>query len=163
VISTAVHPDTGEYIPWLFRFSSFLPTNMPIAFGMIFTAPTPFNTIFWQWFNQTYNAALNYQNRNASSQYTAQDIMMSYGMATGSSIAVALALRKLFAKKTAGLKGGPMYIMNALCSFFAVSAGGFLNAFFMRRVEMEKGIDVIDKTTGEVYGKSKACAKMAVM
>jgi len=43
---------------------------MPIAFGMIITAPTPFNTVLWQWINQTYNAALNYGNRNASSNYT---------------------------------------------------------------------------------------------
>ena len=71
VTSTAIHPDTGHLLPWLFRFSSFLPVNIPISFGFIFTAPTPFNTIFWQWINQTYNAALNYENRNASSKYTA--------------------------------------------------------------------------------------------
>ena len=47
VVSTAVHPDTGKIIPWALRFSSFLPMNLPISFGFIFTAPTPFNTIFW--------------------------------------------------------------------------------------------------------------------
>ena len=47
VVSTAIHPDTGEFIPWPMRFSSFIPTNLPIAFGMLFTAPTPFNTIFF--------------------------------------------------------------------------------------------------------------------
>ena len=47
VISTAVHPDTGEFIPWPMRMSSFIPMNMPIAFGLIIAAPTPFNTIFW--------------------------------------------------------------------------------------------------------------------
>lgn len=70
VVSTAIHPDTGKMIPWWLRFSSFLPMNIPISFGFIFAAPTPFNTIFWQWLNQTYNAALNYENRNASSTYT---------------------------------------------------------------------------------------------
>ena len=70
VVSTAIHPDTGKLIPWTLRFSSFLPMNIPISFGFIFAAPTPFNTIFWQWLNQTYNAALNYENRNASSVYT---------------------------------------------------------------------------------------------
>jgi len=69
VVATAVHPDTGEFIPWVMRFSSFIPMNMPIAFGLLFTAPTPMNTIFWQWLNQTYNASLNYANRNASSNY----------------------------------------------------------------------------------------------
>lgn len=47
VVRTAIHPDTGEYIPWAMRVSSFLPINMPIAFGFIMTKPTPFNTIFW--------------------------------------------------------------------------------------------------------------------
>ena len=70
VVSTAIHPDTGEFIPWAMRLSSFIPMNLPIAFGMITTAPTPFNTIFWQWMNQSYNAMLNYGNRNASSNYT---------------------------------------------------------------------------------------------
>lgn len=70
VIRTALHPDTGEYIPWVMRVSSFLPTNIPIAFGFIIARPTPFNTIFWQWINQTYNALFNYGNRNASSPYS---------------------------------------------------------------------------------------------
>lgn len=47
VVSTAIHPDTGEFIPWVCRLSSFLPCNIPIAFGFIIAAPTPFNTIFW--------------------------------------------------------------------------------------------------------------------
>ena len=70
VVSTAIHPDTQQMIPWGMRLSSFIPVNLPISFGMVCTAPTPFNTILWQWVNQTYNAVLNYGNRNASSNYT---------------------------------------------------------------------------------------------
>jgi len=51
IISTAIHPDTEQFIPWVMRLSSFVPVNIPIAFGMIITAPTPFNTILWQWIN----------------------------------------------------------------------------------------------------------------
>jgi len=51
VISTAIHPDTGKFIPWPMRMSSFIPLNMPILFGLIIAAPTLFNTIFWQWIN----------------------------------------------------------------------------------------------------------------
>lgn len=51
VVSTAIHPDTGDFIPWVCRLSSFLPCNIPIAFGFIIAKPTPFNTIFWQWIN----------------------------------------------------------------------------------------------------------------
>ena len=98
VVSTAIHPDTGEFIPWPMRFSSFIPTNLPIAFGMLFMAPSTFNTIFFQWLNQTYNASLNYANRNASSKYTTSDIMTSYAVAASSACVVGLGLRKLMAK-----------------------------------------------------------------
>jgi hypothetical protein len=47
VVSTAFHPDTGEFIPWHMRMSSYLPVNLPISYGMIIVAPTPINTIFW--------------------------------------------------------------------------------------------------------------------
>lgn len=98
IVSTAVHPDTGEFIPWALRFSSFLPMNIPISFGFLFAAPTPFNLIFFQWLNQTYNASLNYANRNASSKYTAQDIAISYSVATSSAIGIGLLIRKALAK-----------------------------------------------------------------
>lgn len=51
--------------------------------------------------------------------------------------------------------------MNAISSFFACSTAGYLNAWFMRKTEIEKGIDVLDEN-GTSYGKSKVCAKTAV-
>ena len=94
VVSTAIHSDTKLMLPWSQRFSSFMPMNIPICFGFIIAAPTPFNTIFWQWINQTYNAWLNYGNRNASSTYTNEDIGKSYVAACTSSIAIGLGIRR---------------------------------------------------------------------
>jgi hypothetical protein len=48
-----VHPDTGEKIPWPCRMSAFTPVNVPIVAGMLYSAPTVFNTILWQWVNQS--------------------------------------------------------------------------------------------------------------
>ena len=59
------------------------------------TAPTPFNTILWQWVNQTYNAVMNYGNRNASSTYTTSDILKSYGSAVTIAIGLSLGIRRL--------------------------------------------------------------------
>lgn len=132
VVSTAIHPDNGEFIVWPMRLSSFVPMNLPIAFGMIITAPTPFNTIFWQWVNQTYNALLNYGNRNASSNYTTQDIMRGYSAACSSSIVVALGIRKALESRTKNMRGGKLVIFNSISAFFACSTAGFLNAYFMR-------------------------------
>lgn len=75
---TAIHPDTGDLIPWPMRISSFMPINISIGMGMILTAPTTFNTLAWHWMAQTYNALVTYGNRNASLDYTIKDIFKSY-------------------------------------------------------------------------------------
>jgi hypothetical protein len=67
IVSASIHPDTNKPVPWVMRMCAFVPTNLPIIFGMLMTPPTPMNTMFWQWLNQTYNAGMNYGNRNASS------------------------------------------------------------------------------------------------
>jgi hypothetical protein len=67
IVNSTIHPDTGKPVPWVMRMCAFVPTNVPIIFGMLMTPVTPFNTVFWQWINQTYNAGMNYGNRNASS------------------------------------------------------------------------------------------------
>ena len=161
VVSSAIHPDTGEFIPWVCRLSSFLPCNIPISFGFIIAAPTPFNTIFWQWINQTYNASMNYGNRNATSLYTTQDILQSYSVAVGSSIIVALGIRKMLSGYTKHARGAQLLVFNSISSFFACATAGYLNAYFMRRTELEKGIDVMD-SKGNIVGKSKAAASKAV-
>lgn len=67
IVNASIHPDTNKPVPWVMRMCAFVPTNLPIIFGMLMTPPTPLNTMFWQWINQTYNAGMNYGNRNASS------------------------------------------------------------------------------------------------
>lgn len=132
VVSTAIHPDTQQMLPWTQRFSSFMPINIPICFGFIVAAPTPFNTIFWQWVNQTYNAWLNYGNRNASSKYTTQDIAFSYTAACTSSIVISLGIRKLLSKQSGSATGAKLILLNSVSSFFACASAGFLNAWCMR-------------------------------
>lgn len=39
--------DNVELVPRLFRMSGFLPAQIPITFGMILSAPTIKNTIFF--------------------------------------------------------------------------------------------------------------------
>lgn len=47
VVSAAIHPDTGNVIPMPMRITFFLPANIPISMGFLFSAPTIFNTILW--------------------------------------------------------------------------------------------------------------------
>jgi hypothetical protein len=163
VCSSAIHPDTKEIIPWAFRMSSFMPMNIPICFGLFIVAPTTFNTVFWQCINQTYNAGLNYANRNASSNYTNQDIMKGYTAAMISSIGVSLVIRRALLPWTTGVKGAKGYVYNSISAFIGCAAAGFLNAWFMRQSEMEKGINVLDPETLESYGSSKKLAHTAVL
>jgi CxxC motif-containing protein len=72
IVGSTIHPDTGERIPFYFRMSGFIIFNAPILFGVLMTAQTPLNIMFFQLVNQSYNAGLNYGNRNASSPYTSK-------------------------------------------------------------------------------------------
>ena len=136
--------------------TSFVPVNIPISFGMIIVAPTPFNTILWQFINQTYNCALNYGNRNASSTYTVNDIATSYAAALAASISVSLAIRKALESRTKNMRGTKLIFFNTISSFFACSTAGFLNCQMMRKTEVERGIDVFESKEqgGRIIGKS---------
>lgn len=64
----AVHPDTQELIPIYMRLSGFVVFNTPLVLITLFTRnQTPIFNASMQWINQTYNAAMNYGNRNVSS------------------------------------------------------------------------------------------------
>ena len=105
---------------------------LPLTFGLIFTAPTPFNTVFWQLLTQTYNASLNYANRNGSSLYANTDIAKSYGIATSTAIVVALGIRKTVQKQATKLRGGKLVMLNSVSAVTACALAGFVNAFIMR-------------------------------
>jgi len=106
---------------------------------------------------------LNYENRNATSDYTTHDVIYSYGIATAASIGVALFIRRALKRQTANNTGSWKYIINGVSSFWACSIAGFLNAWVMRTTEMKKGIDVLDPETKEPVGVSKNCARKAVL
>jgi sideroflexin-5 len=106
IVKGAIHPDTQQPIPMPMRITFFIPGNIPIAAGMIFSSPTMFNTLFWQIANQTYNAVLNLGNANKSSPITTNDIMMSYFAAVGASCAAGYTIRKATAGLLAKAKGG---------------------------------------------------------
>ena len=104
---------------------------------------------------------MNYGNRNATSLYTTEDILKSYAIAVGSSIIVALSIRKALSGWTKNLIGSKLIVANSISSFCACAIAGYMNAHFMRKTELERGIDILDNE-GHHRGKSKAAAHMAV-
>lgn len=145
IVNASIHPDTNQPVPWVMRMCAFVPTNLPIIFGMLMTPPTPFNTAFWQWINQTYNAGMNFGNRNASSTQTAKDILFGYSAAVASSVGISAGLRKLSHNATKGLQGGVAVLATSIISYIAVASAGFLNTYCMRMGEMEQGIKIYDE------------------
>lgn len=142
IVNSSTSRDTGEEIPRMMRMCAFLPVNIPILFGMLLSTPSVANTVFWQWFNQSFNAGLNYGNRNASSPYTTNDLAFGYFAAVGSSVSVALTLRKAFSGLTRGMTGAKLIVLNSFVASLASGSANFLNTFCMRKVEMNNGIEI---------------------
>ena len=126
------------------------------------TAPTPGNIMLWQWVNQTYNAGLNFGNRNASSPQTTADLATAYCMACVVSIGVALTLRKAADRALAGKTGAAVAVAGNVIGYSAVTIAGNANVYLMRQAELNKGVTLKEEKTGLEFGPSKVAASAAV-
>jgi sideroflexin-5 len=163
ILTSCMHPDTNEPIPWPMRTSTFIQTNVPIMCGMLMSAPTTRNSILWQWVNQTYNAALNFGNRNASSKQTNLDLLKSYGLAVFVSISSVLTFKRLLAPLARGKTGMAGQMVNYFANWMAVAMSSALNITFVRSGELTTGISVVNPNDpNESLGLSKVCAKEGI-
>ena len=127
--------DKDELVPKPFRMSGFVPVNVPILIGFIAAPPTMKWTIALHVMNQSYNAGLNYGNKNSSSTYTYNDLVMGYTGAVGSSVSVAVLLRLLTANLSKGAKGPRLLLLNTIVNGTAGACASFCNTYMMRRAE----------------------------
>ena len=156
--------DVGEIVLKPFRMCGFVPMNIPILCGILLSAPTMRNTIFFQWLNQSYNAGLNFGNKNSTCQYTNTDLLKGYFAAIGSSVSVAMFLRLVTAGATKRATGTKLLLLNCMVGSTAGACASFCNTMCMRYAEIEKGINVCeDADLKKTVGISKVCAKSAVV
>eukprot|EP00285_Hemiselmis_virescens_P008847 CAMPEP_0173391456 /NCGR_PEP_ID=MMETSP1356-20130122/18394_1 /TAXON_ID=77927 ORGANISM="Hemiselmis virescens, Strain PCC157" /NCGR_SAMPLE_ID=MMETSP1356 /ASSEMBLY_ACC=CAM_ASM_000847 /LENGTH=323 /DNA_ID=CAMNT_0014349089 /DNA_START=32 /DNA_END=1003 /DNA_ORIENTATION=- len=155
---SAFHPQTGEKNFILGRMSCQVPGNMIITGCMMtFYKSTP-QLIFWNFANQSFNAIVNYTNRNASSSISNEMLATAFVSATTASVAVAVTLNNFIQKSPTLSKG----VIGRFVPLMAVGAANCINIPLMRQVELKEGITVSTED-GKEIGKSKNAALSAVL
>ncbi|PFX30326.1 sideroflexin-2-like [Stylophora pistillata] len=149
LVDSAFHPDTGERMNFMGRMSFQVPGGMAITGAMLQWYRTVPAVVFWQWINQSFNALVNYTNRNAKSTVTGKQIGIAYVSATSSAVAVSVGLNSL-------VKSAPPLLARWV-PFIAVAAANCVNIPLTRQREILDGILVFDENNNPV-GKSKKAA-----
>ncbi|XP_031843147.1 sideroflexin 2 [Nomia melanderi] len=144
---SAFHPDTGTLQNVFGRMSFQVPGGMLITGAMLQFYKTKLGVFFWQWVNQSFNALVNYSNRNANSPLTETQLGTAYVCATAMAILTARGCQSFLAKRANPL-------MMRYVPFAAVAAANCANIPLMRQNEITQGVEIADEN-GNKLTKSK--------
>ena len=95
------------------------PGGMMITGAILQFYKTVPQVVFWQWFNQSFNALVNYTNRNANSPTTPMQLSVAYFSATFSALGTAIGLKKALEKSSSKL-------LQRFVPFAAVASANFV-------------------------------------
>ena len=133
------------------RMSFQVPGGMAITGAMLQFYKTVPQVIFWQWFNQSFNALVNFTNRNAqSSSVSIPHLAFAYVSATVSAVGTALGLKKLLESRM------PPFVQRFV-PMIAVAAANCVNLPLMRQTELLDGVELTDEN-GSIICSSKYAA-----
>jgi tricarboxylate carrier len=158
-----VHPDTGETISPLFRFSCFAPANMFIIPAMLLpsTIASVWRTVSSHWLNQSYNATVNYANRNASTPVASETLAKAYAGAVSASVGIALVATALSRRVERLGRPALSTLVRATLPYAAVATAGCLNLALVRQSELVDGVELTD-SEGRSHGKSVIAGRTAI-
>ncbi|OXA60392.1 Sideroflexin-1 [Folsomia candida] len=145
IYDSAFHPDTGEKTFILGRMSAQAPMNMLITGFMLTFYKTLPAILFWQWFNQSFNAMVNYCNRSGTEELGNSQIMKTYAAATSGAIFTA--------------RFPP--VVGRLVPFTAIAAANAVNLPLSRQNEIKHGMKIMD-ANGVTLGYSSTTAKIGI-
>jgi tricarboxylate carrier len=154
------HPDDGAKILLPFCFAAYVPMQPPIVLGFLWPGGGVMNQVFWQWYNQSYNAMVWYHNKNKSSALSNTDMFKSYLAACTAGIGLSVGTQKLgdLLKKSGGMLGG---VVRAGGPFIGCVGAGWASLICMRYDELSNGVYLKD-IDGKQYGKSKIAAQQGI-
>ncbi|XP_075222919.1 sideroflexin 2 [Lycorma delicatula] len=147
---SAFHPDTGDLMNVFGRMSFQMPGGMFVTGAMLTWYKTTYGVVFWQWVNQSFNALVNYTNRNANSPLSEFQMGVAYVSATAAACFTAIAFKRYLA-----LRASPL--VQRYVPFAAVAAANCVNIPLMRQNEILNGVDVFDED-GTRVGVSRLAA-----
>ncbi|EDW69910.2 sideroflexin-2 [Drosophila virilis] len=147
---SAFHPDTGELQNFAGRMSFQVPGGMLITGGMLAFYRTVSAVVLWQFLNQSFNAVVNYTNRNANSPTSVTQLGLSFVSATTAALVAAIGCKNYWSKNASPF-------LQRYVPFAAVAAANCVNIPFMRQNEIINGIEV-KNADGEVVGQSRLAA-----
>ena len=149
ILESNLHPETGQPISKLFRWSAYCPVNIPIIIGLSVLPPTPFNQIFFQTINQSYNFGINFSNSTSSNQKTTSELLTSYGLAVTCAIVGSVGLRKILERRVNSSSSAFGRAVLLSTPFIGLVFANTVNLLFSRSKELVEGIPVNDPRTGE--------------
>jgi len=157
LIEARCHADTKEQLPTVMCFAAYAPMQPPIILGMLMPGTGLPVQLFMQWYNQSYNMAVNYANRNASGTMSDTALAGTYAVGVTAACGTAFSMSKLCDKAVIKY---PKYANAArLCiPFTSVVLAGTIALVITRRGELDNGVEINDKN-GKSHGNSHAAAK----
>jgi sideroflexin-2 len=148
---SAFHPDTGDLQNVFGRMSFQVPGGMLITGAMLQFYNTKTAVVFWQWVNQSFNALVNYTNRNANSAISTNQLGTAYCTATAAAMLTAFGCRSFWEKRGSNL-------IQRYVPFVAVASANCVNIPLMRQTELMNGVDMVDENGNNAGIKSKVAA-----